>query len=364
MKKVKIVSGFGLALGFSAAFMLTNMGSAFALSVAEIANLTGPDRQKILEQGAKKEGELLWVGGLNQKRARLPILRAFMKKYPYIKAKGIRTSSKKALQRVLAEHRANTPRVDVINANVVVALKTAGLVQAFLSPALAAYPKSERDPNRIWGTFRYAFHGIAAYNTKKVTEADSPKTFEDLLNPKWKGKMVWSDSAETGAPFLFTYLRRVWGEKKTLDYLKKLSKQNIVTRTSSARNILDLVVAGEHQIMINPALHHVGGARKKGAPINASMHDPVLARNGYFMLMKTAPHPHASMLLMDFILSKQAQKILKKARYFPAHPEVKPAKQMQPFVPRLKGMKQFTVDAELMYSERKKSQAIFDRLFR
>ena len=126
------------AISLIAVFALADTGGAFARSVAEIANLTGPDRQKILEQGAKKEGALLWIGGLNQKRARRPILKAFKKKYPFIDAKGIRTGSRKALQRVLAEHRAKTPRVDVINSNVVVSLKKAGLVQAFRSPALDA----------------------------------------------------------------------------------------------------------------------------------------------------------------------------------------------------------------------------------
>ena len=359
----RFVSRLLPAIGLIAVFALADTAAAFARTVAEIANLTGPDRQKILEEGARKEGALLWIGGLNQKRARRPILKAFIKKYPFIEAKGIRTGSRKALQRVLAEHRAKTPRVDVINANVVVSLKKAGLVQPFRSPELDSYPKKEKDPNRIWATMRYSYHGVAAYNTDMVSAAEAPKTFDDLLDPRWKGKMVWGDSAETGARYLITFLRKTRGEAKTLDFLKKLSKQKIVTRTSSIRNILDLVVAGEHHIMISPALHHVGGARKKGAPIEAAMVSPVLARNGYFMLMKSAPNPHAAMLLIDFILSEEAQKILKKARYFPAHPKVKPAKQMRPYQPRLKGLEQFTVDAEMMHAEAKKSDEIYRKFF-
>lgn len=351
-------------IGLITVFTLAGTGGALARTVAEIADLTGPDRQKILEEGARKEGEVLWIGGLNQKRARRPLLKAFIKKYPFINAKGIRTGSRKALQRVLAEHRAKTPRVDVINANVVISLKKAGLVQDFRTPALDAYPKKEKDPNRTWATMRYSYHGVAAYNTNLVSAADAPKTFADLLNPKWKGKMVWGDSAETGGPFLITYLRRNWGEAKAVDFIKKLSEQKVVTRTSSVRNILDLVVAGEHHIMISPALHHVGGARKKGAPIQASMVNPVLARNGYFMLMKTAPHPHAAMLLIDFILGKEAQKILRKARYFPAHPEVEPAKQMRPYQPRLNGLEQFTIDAEMLHAEAKRSGEIFRKYFK
>ena len=359
-----IISRFLPIFVLIAVFNSAGTGGVSAATVAEIANLTGPDRQKILEQGARKEGELLWIGGLNQRRARRPILKAFKKKYPFINAKGIRTGSRKALQRVLAEHRAKTPRVDVINSNVVVSLKKAGLVQAFRSPALDAYPKKEKDPNRVWATMRFSYHGVAGYNTNLVSAADAPKTFADLLDPKWKGKMVWGDSAETGARFLITYLRKTWGEAKALDFIKKLSKQKVVTRTSSIRNILDLVVAGEHHIMISPALHHVGGARKKGAPIQASMVNPVLARNGYFMLMKSAPHPHAAMLLIDFILSKEAQNILRKARYFPAHPKVKPAKQMRPYQPRLNGLEQFTINAEMLHANAKRSEEIFSKYFK
>jgi iron(III) transport system substrate-binding protein len=121
---------------------------AGARTIEEIANLSGPDRQAILEEGARKEGELLWVGSFNEDNAR-PILAGFAKRYPYIKVNRVRTDSTKALQRVLAELRAHSPRTDLITSNAILDLKEAGAVQPFTSPSLAPYPADDRDSDNL-----------------------------------------------------------------------------------------------------------------------------------------------------------------------------------------------------------------------
>jgi iron(III) transport system substrate-binding protein len=338
-------------------------GSASALTVDEIANYTKPDRQKVLEELAKKEGEILWIGGLNEKTASRPMLEKFMKKYPYISAKVVRTGTAEGIQRVMAEARARTPRVDLLNVDGVLDLINAKLAQKFQTPMVAIYPEEFKDPNHYFVALRSSFQGVAAWNTTKVKKEEGPKTYEDLLDPKWKGKMVWADSEDTGAQLLITYFREQWGEKKAIEYLEKLAKQNITTRTESARTIIDLVIAGEHDVMISPALHHIGGARKEGAPIDGSMQSPVLARNGYLMMMKTAPHPAATMLLIDNLLDVEAQQVLRDSQYYPAHPKVDPAAEMLPYLPRAFGLKQYTPSDEVLYNNYKESQAIFKRLF-
>ena len=120
---------------------------AYALTTEEIANLTGPDRQKILEEGAKKEGELLWIGSFNEDNAR-PIVKGFMARYPFIKVNRVRTDSTQALQRVLAELRAKAPHTDLITSSAVVELEQANAVQAFKSPVFefvgGTGPRSDR----------------------------------------------------------------------------------------------------------------------------------------------------------------------------------------------------------------------------
>jgi ABC-type Fe3+ transport system substrate-binding protein len=339
-------------------------GPASAQTIEEVANYTGPDRQAFLERGARKEGQLLWIGGLNERTAARPIVRAFMKKYPFIKAEFLRTSSEEALQRVLSEHRAGTLRIDLVNGNIVEELKEAKLVQAFQTPALAAYPKELHDADRMYATVRYSYHGVAAWNTQQTKDAEAPRTFEDLLHPRWKGKMIVSDSNSTGLPFLITYLRLAMGEEAAMAYLEKLAKQNVSISSASARNLTDMLIAGEYGVQLNPALHHIGQVREKGAPLDAGMHDPVLARNDYVLLLKGAPNPHAAMLMIDFVLSEEAQKILAEAEYYPAHPNVQATESMDQYRPFKRGMKLLTVDDKALAANAEKSAEIFKKLFR
>ena len=336
---------------------------ARAMTVEEIATYSKPDRQQVLEAGARKEGEFLMLGGLNEKTATRPIIDAFRKKYPYIKGNAIRAGSSEGLQRVLAEHRAKTPRVDLFFGSVIGDLKQAGLAQKIRSPILDSFPADRKDPQGYYATLRYSYHGVAAWNTNQVAAKDAPQSFEALLDPKWRGKMVMGDSNEAGFQLAITYMREVWGEKKALDYLERLSKQQVKVSSASIRNLLDLVIAGEYQMLVNPALHHIGQAKAKGAPIEGSMADPVVARNGYFVVLTTAPHPHATMLLVDFLLQEEAQNIIKQENFFPAHPDIEPLDEMKAYTPKAKGFKQFTADDEIMDRNAAESAAIFTRLF-
>jgi ABC-type Fe3+ transport system substrate-binding protein len=350
-----------LALALACAALLSIRG-AQAATVEEIATLSGPDRQKILEDGAKKEGEMLWVGSFGDETGQ-PIVRAFMAKYPAIKVSRIRTDSGKALQRVLAEHRAKTPRVDLITTSTVTDLKAADLVQPFKTPALDVLAPDARDPQGYVAPLYFSYFGLVAYNTKLVTAAEAPKIYDDLLDPKWKGQMVWGDSDTTAGPFVVTFLRNAWGEDKAAAYLKKLSEQKIVTRNASARNVLDITIAGEHKIMINPVVSHVGLARKEGAPVEVNLADPVPSRSTGFMMLKEAPHPHATMLMIDFLLSPDAQKFLRDDRYFPSNPTVKAVDEMQAYAPEARGLKKFFLDEEMMDKSTPKSMEMFKQLF-
>ena len=341
---------------------VTDVGAAVGRSVEEIANLTGADRRNILIEGAKAEGTLLWYTTLIVNQATRPIKAAFEKKYPYIKLEFIRANSSKLVARLLAENRAKSYRADIVIASAAPVLKKAGLAQPFRTPEAAVYPKNYTDPDRSWQTIRVSYNGIG-YNTKLVSAAQAPKTFEDLLDPKWKGKMVWGKSSETGAPLFITHIRMVMGEKKGMEYLRKLAKQNIGTVAGSIRSVLDRVIAGEHDVMVSAALHHVAISAAKGAPIASTSPEPVIGRNGYVMIMKTAPHPYAAMLFIDYIVSEEGQNILRKARYLPAHPKVDPLPSMQKIVPKFTGLKENLIGPDQLEKERKKSVSIYRKLF-
>ena len=179
---------------------------------------------------------------------------------------------------------------------------------------------SIRDPENYWAPTRFSYLG-ACYNTNLVKPGEVPKSFEDLLDPKWKGKIAWSGTV-IGAMLFITGVRNFMGEEKALAYLQKLAKQDIVPIASANRVVVDRVMAGEYALCLDAFLHHPIISARKGAPVAPLPLDPVLTVVSSVMLPKAPPHPYAAMLFIDYLLSKDGQAKLQGADYFPAHPGV------------------------------------------
>ena len=343
--------------------LIAGVGASGAadLTVEQIAKLDGPDRQKILEEGARREGEMLWLGSFNEDNAK-PMLDRFMARYPFIKVNRIRTDSNKALQRVLAEVRARNVKTDLVTSSAVSDLKRASAITPFRSPTLDVYPAADKDPEGYWAPFVFYYFGLAAYNTDLVKRAEAPKAFDDLLDPKWKGQIV-VNVGSSGMPFFISFLRMQWGEERAAAWLEKLSKQKIVSRAESARTVFGMMISGEYKMMLNPFISHVGEAVKKGAPVDVSMVDPVPYTASPLMLTKSAPHPHAAMLLVDFLLDKEAQGVLRDAGYYPSHPDVAPAPEMAPYLPKTHGLTKFLVDEGELAGMAAKTDELYRRFF-
>ncbi|MGE5537411.1 MAG: ABC transporter substrate-binding protein [Gemmatimonas sp.] len=345
----------GLALAAAAA--------AHARTVADVAQLAAPDRQRVLEDGARTEGRVLLYTSLVVQQAAEPLKAAFEKRYPFVKLDFLRANSAQLLQRILAENRAGGNRSDVVIAGAGPAIAATGFAQPFRSPPLAAYPPDHIGPDGVYAATRFSYQGIA-YNTRLVRPEEAPQTYEDLADPKWRGRMVWSTSPETGAPFFITQVRQFMGEDRAVAYLEALARQNIATQSASLRAVLDQVIAGEYAIGISMALHHIAISEAKGAPVGGTMPDPVMARAEDILLLKAAPHPHAAMLLIDFVLSEDGQRMFAEAQYFPAHPGVPPLPEMRAFVPATAGRRESIIDDATMERERPRSNALFQQLFK
>ena len=330
-------------------------------TVEQVSQLAGPDRQAVLEEGARREGELLWVGSFNEENAK-PILQGFGKRYPFIKVNRVRTDSTKALQRVLAELRARSTKTDLISSNAVVELRDANAVQSFRSPVLDQFAKEDRDPDGFAAPLYFVYYGLAAWNTSQVPKDQAPKSYDDLLDPKWKGQMTFAGSA-SGALFFFSFLRMSWGEQKASDWLCKLATQKIVNRNESARTVLGMVASGEHRLMISPFLTHVGELARKGAPVEVLVADPAPVSATPILLAKNAPHPHATMLLIDYLLGPEAQGMLRDAGYFPANPQVAPSDELKPYSPQTRGYSKFMVDDTRLGQMMPESAALLRDLF-
>ena len=148
--------------------------SARALTAEEIALLNKPERQKILEEGAKKEGKVVWYTPLIVNQAVRPLKEAFEKKYPFIKVDFHRANSRGLVQKWIAENSAKRYEVDVVGGSEVTMLgKRAGLLLRFSSPPLRDFPAELKDPQSLWSTTNLYFMTLA-YNTRRIKLNEAP----------------------------------------------------------------------------------------------------------------------------------------------------------------------------------------------
>src|SRR5262245_7823251 len=296
-----------------------------ALTTEEIALLNRPDRQKILEEGAKKEVRLVWYTPLIVNQVVRPLKEAFEKKYPFIKVDFHRANSRALVQKWFAENEAKRYEADVVGGSEVTTLgKKAGLLLRFSTPYLRDYPSEVKDAKSFWSTTNVYFMTLA-YNTRRIKAGEAPKTYEDLLNPKWKGRMAWHLGSNTGAPLFIGNIISTLGQKAGTAYLQNLAKQSIAAASASARGIVDLVIAGEYDIAINIFNNHAEISKNVGAPVDWQPLEPVPAPLGTTGVAKNTRRPHAAMLFTDFMLSEEGQTVFQSADYLPAYPKV-PAK--------------------------------------
>ena len=289
-------------------FLFTGIGMAAPkepTTVAEIALYQGVDRQQMLEEGAKKEGELLiYTTAFNMEF----VAEKFQKKYPYIKVDIWRGNTAKVVTKALEEYRARRNLADVIAGpqDVQMVMVDAGVLQGFYSPELASIEEGAMAKAPDGGAFCVGFQqngrGIG-YNTNLITKDQLPKTYQDLLDPQWKGKMAITGT-DTGISLVGTMLE-TYGE----DFVKQLAKQDIDVHMVSGRALLDMVVNGEYAFSPVCADSHVFGAQKKGAPVDWIPLEPVHCFNTAIMLHKQSAHPHAAMLFIDFNSSKEGGEV-------------------------------------------------------
>ncbi|MGE5217981.1 MAG: ABC transporter substrate-binding protein [Chloroflexota bacterium] len=311
-----------LVFAFFMIFCFSFSSATVAATVADIALMKSANREKILIEGAKKEGKVSFYTGLIVDQVVRPVKAAFEKEYPFLQVEFFRGNSDRLAQKMLAEYQAKRYDVDVVSgSSAATILLRAGVMQRFYSPPIAEYPRELKDPNGFWGSTNVYFMTLG-YNTKMVKASELPKTYEDLLDPRWKGQMMWSTSRGSGAPQFIGNIFLTMGKEAGKAYLQKLKQQDIAKSTASARQILDLVIAGEYPMAIQIFNHHAYISKKAGAPVDWQPLEPVTATINSIGLAKNAPHPHAAMLFLDFVLSKKGQKVFQAANYLPAHPEI------------------------------------------
>ncbi len=301
---------WNLALLLSVAFVLNSSGAGTAKASQE---------EQLKIEGAKKEGKLTFYAVISVPDAQ-KLLIPFNKKYPFIKTNLFRSSSAGLVTRALTEANAKRYVSDVFLSDSIDThhIQNAGLVSKYLSPESKVYPKEVKDPDGFW-TAAVIITRVLAYNTHLVATQDVPKKYEDLLNPKWKGKLgMPADEIDWFAGQL-----KIMGREKGLEFFRKLSQQDLQIRRGKTL-ITQLLAAGEYSIAVMSSGQTVQNMKNQGAPVEWVGIEPVISTFQMATLMAHAPNPNAGKLFIDFILSKEGQEIIRSMSKIPLRPDVPP----------------------------------------
>ena len=275
-------------------------------TVAEIALYQGPDRQQILIEGAKKEAQLMFY---NANTWMDTVAGEFEKKYPFVKVSIWRSEGRDLIKRVMEEYASGRFLADVLESSTgMELLRQKGFFQEHYSPEMNAYEDDVKAKGKT-GVFYWANREIyisLGFNTKVVSTADAPKNYKDLLDPRWKGKI--SISGGSSGPRWVGHILNIMGR----DYLEKLSRQDIKVQNIVPAALANLVISGE--VPLSPTIFdsNMYTAKKSGAPVEWRPLDPVLANVGSSGMTTKAPHPHAALLFLDYLHSKEGQQVVMK----------------------------------------------------
>jgi iron(III) transport system substrate-binding protein len=301
---VQIAIAFLLAL--SPAAVIAGAAPESAGSVLAKVNKLPPDqRQKVLMEKAKAEGEVSFYSSLQAQQID-PFIRVFQKRYPFIRVNPYRVSGNRQVLKIQTEMNAGNHLFDVTNGSSeqAGAIKKIGAIDPYFSPQREFYSGSNKDKEGYF-TSLYVIPIVLGYNTNLVKRADAPKSYEDLLDPKWKGNMFLDDEAYEW----FAVLLKHMGREKGLQYMRNLAKQDLrMVRGRTAQS--QLLSAGERPIAIVLSGHTVLDLKERGAPVDQVLLDPYFAQANKLMLSRHAPHPHAAALFMDWALSEEGQSMI------------------------------------------------------
>jgi len=317
MKRInKVGYYFFVILLFMVIFPVMLMAaSKRPVTASELAMYSGADRQQLLEQGAKKEGKLtFYTSGIFEQSVQ-PVVEAFQKKYPFVKLDLWRAGTNTLVPRITEEFKAGSHLADTIEGtqtNMMV-LQKMGIVEPFFSPALAdieegAITKASKDGGAVAVAFRSMGLGVG-YNPKLISKNELPKTYQGLLDPKWKGKMALVGT-NTGASWLGVIIHAM-GE----EFAEKLAKQEFTVHMVAPPTLLDMIINGEYAFSPTIYESNVASAKRKGASTDWIPLEPVHVNVGQIALAKNPPHPYSAMLFIDFQLSKESAILIQQRGY-------------------------------------------------
>ena len=277
-----------------------------------------------LIDAAKKEGRVTWYTTQIVNQFVVPAVAAFEKKYG-VKVDYIRADAPDVILRITNEAKAGKVLADVFDGiPTSAALKKEGLVMKYVPDSAKRLPKDYVDADGYWAaTNLYVL--TPGFNTSLVPKGTEPKTLQDLLDPKWKGKIAWgSANSSSSAPGFIGLVLAEMGDEKGMQYLQQFAKQNVANLGVAARQVLDQVIAGEYSIALQIYDNHAVISAAQGAPSAFIPMNPAFVVMGVMSATKDAPHPNAAKLIIDFLVDEEGQKIFRDTDYMPVDPNIPP----------------------------------------
>jgi len=274
-------------------------------SVAELAKYARADRETVLYDGAKKEGKVVWYTSLVPSKE---IAKIFEAKYPGVTVEVYRASGIELTNKALAEHKARRHIADTIEATpgALMTLRDEQFFASYHSPHLKNYPDSAKEKTKsglvYWTTDRESYIGLA-YNKNSVKGLQLPLKFDDLLKPGLKGKMAISNDESSARQFG----AMVWA--KSDSFIRKLKDQEVILHGASGPGFNELIVSGEVPMSFVGFSTNVAHAAKKGSPVAWHALDLAVANAGGVGISAHASHPHGALLLLDFLIGPDGQKM-------------------------------------------------------
>ena len=278
----------------------------------DLLRYEGADRVRKALPLAQKEGTLTLYTSFAEKDLP-PLLDAFEKRYG-IKVRVWRSASENVLQRTVTEARAGRHEVDAVHSSAIEmeALWREGILQPVAPPPGARLLEGALRPHRGW-IATYLSFWVQAYNTNLVRKDELPRRYEDLLDPRWKGKL----GIEARVPDWYSAVVGDMGEEKGIRFFRELVARNGISVRGGHTLLNNLVVAGDVPLALTVYQYIVEGAKRKGAPVDWIVLEPAIGRMSGAGIARHAAHPNAALLFYEFMLSREAQQVLLSRDYVP-----------------------------------------------
>ena len=341
LRSLRVMNSLARTLA-AAAVMAVGMAHA----QSPLATYEGADRMERIVSAAKKEGTLTLYTTIAEKD--LPtIVKPFETKYG-IKVNVWRAGTDKVLQRTLAEAAANRNEVDAVHfgSPEMEALSREKVLQPVASPAYRDLTPGSVPPHREWAATLLSVW-VQAYNTGLVKKEDLPKTYADLLDAKWKGKLGIESKNQD---WFASVVDATGGGDKGLKFFQDLVAKNGISPRSGHTLLTNMVVSGEVPLALTVYNYMPEQAKKKGAPVEWFAIEPAIARSNAIGVARKAPHPAAGLLFHEYMLT-DAQPLMVGLDYVPTNTKV---------ASPLKGVKILITDPIRSLDEAEKWSKLFD----